>query len=309
MSDFHVLRPWWFLACLPLLLLMLGLLQQRLTSYAWSKVCDAHLLPALLHHRGRTSRALALSLMSGSMLCMIIALAGPTWSKNKVPTYQQLKPRLILLDLSPAMLAQDLTPDRLTRAKFKIHDLLMHRNAGQYGLMVYADEPFVVSPITDDAQTIDVLLDSLTPSMMPVEGNRLEMALDEAKLMLTEMGIGFGEILVLTAQTPSAAAITAAKNLASQGYHLSVIPLHQDTTSLSAFTSLAKAGSGEMLRFTDSSHDIDKWLALEHKSAQYQLHRQEDIPLWRDEGRWFLIPALLLLLPVFRRGWLARFQS
>lgn len=309
MAEFHFLRPFWLWGCLPILLIMLGFMQQHLTSPAWSKVCDTHLLQALLIQRGKVSRTFAMILLGMSMMFMIIAMAGPTWSKNVVPTYQHLKPRLIILDLSQAMLTQDLTPDRLTRAKFKIHDLLMHHDVGQYGLLVYTGESFVVSPLTDDAQTIDVLLDSLTPSIMPVAGNRLDMALKDAQQMLSDMGVGFAEILVLTSARPSSAAIDAARALATHDYHVSVIPLLQDKKLLSTFASFAQAGQGEAIRFTDTSTDIERWLALQHKNNQYQMNKHDDIPLWQDQGRWFLLPALILLLPIFRRGWLARLCS
>ena len=306
MAEFHWLRPGWLLTCLPLLLLTIGLLQSKLALQTWAKVCDVHLLQPLLVTRGRVRRGLAVTLLVASILCMIVALAGPTWIKNAVPTYQHMQPRLILLDLSPSMLAQDRTPDRLTRAKFKIHDLLMQADAGQFGLFVYTGESFVVSPLTDDAQTIDALLDSLTPDIMPVGGQRLDRALDEANQRLMDMGLSYGELLVFTAETPSPLAVDAAQNLAAHGYHVSVIPMLQDSKAFPLFTPLAKAGQGEMIPFTDTPQDIQRWLTLGHTSVPYQMNKKEDVPLWRDEGRWFLVPALLLFLPLFRRGWLER---
>jgi Ca-activated chloride channel homolog len=310
MSDLHFLRPLWLWALLPLLGLAIGLVQRRTAVSIWSKVCDAHLLQPLLIYHGYTQRLMAVLGVFASLSCMILALAGPTWSKVAVPTYQRLNPHMILLDLSSNMLMHDLSPDRLTRAKFKIHDLLALPNAGQFGLMVYSSEPFIVSPLTDDAQTIDILLASLSPAILPVDGNHLEQALLEAKTMFTDMGIHFGDILVLSGQVPSFAAVNAAHKLGREGYTVSVMPLLADKSARALFAPLAKAGHGSVLAYTDSDADIQKWLLSRSKAShRYQAHHQDDVTIWRDQGRWFLLAGLIFFLPLFRRGWFERLGS
>lgn len=308
MTEFHFLRPWWLWALLPVILLGFRILRRGSAVSIWSKVCDAHLLAPLLVYHGRVQRVALVVGAIGSLCCMILALAGPTWSKIAVPTYRQVSPHMILLDLSSAMQAKDLSPNRLTRAKFKIHDLLAQPGAGQFGLMVYSSEPFVVSPLTDDAQTIDILLSALSPSILPVDGNHLEQALVEAKTLFTHIGLNFGDILVLTGQVPSAAAVDAAQKLSKEGYTVSVMPILADKAARSLFAPLAKAGHGDILVLTDSDTDVKRWLAWQQRVAhrRYQMNQQDDMPLWRDQGRWFLVPGLILLLPLFRRGWFER---
>lgn len=307
MSEWHFLRPLWLWALLPILLIGIRLLRRGSAKTIWSKVCDAHLLPSLLIYHGRTQRVASVLCMVLSMVCVIVALAGPTWSKITVPTYQHLNPHLILLDLSSSMLNKDVSPDRLSRAKFKIHDLLAQAGAGQFGLMVYSSEPFVVSPLTDDAQTIEILLASLSPSILPVDGNHLEQALLEAKTMFTDIGLHFGDILVITGQIPSPAAVDAAQQLSEKGYTVSVLPLLPDQSARALFSPLAKAGHGEVIVLSHSDADIQHWLAMKQRMMhRYHLTHQDDVVIWQDQGRWFLLPGLLLLLPVFRRGWFER---
>lgn len=309
MADFHLLRPLWLLAILPLVLLAWYLLRQKPMMHAWNKVCDTHLLPWLMQVNGRKKRTRPLLLLLASALFMIISLTGPTWSRLPVPTYQQIQPRVLVLDMTPEMLSRDLSPDRLSRAKFKLHDLFEHRDAGQFGLVVYTGEPFVVSPLTDDGQTIDALLPSLTPGIMPVRGNRLESALEQAGELVKQAGSQTGQILVFTAHPPSQPAVNAAKRLSRQGIDTSVIPVIARSSSSELFKRLATAGHGEVIRFTDSPADIDHWLTISRANQRFGINLQNDIPIWRDQGRWFLIPALLLLLPVFRRGWLQRINT
>jgi len=305
MFDAHFIRPLWLLAVVPFVVLMWGVFRQSPSFTAWSQVCDKHLLPYLIEKKGpRQQKASWLLLASGVL--MIISLAGPTWSRFPVPTYQHIEPRVVVLDMSNAMMINDLSPNRLTRAKFKLHDLFGLKDKGQFGLVVYTSEPFVVSPLTDDAQTIDALLSSLTQEVMPVDGYHLPSALKKAEQLLIDAGFHQGQLLVLTGETPSAEAIKTASRLAANGVQTSIMPVMGVNTPKSLeFKTFASAGHGELLSFSDTSSDIDQWLAASYKNKQYTENIQNDMPEWLDEGRWFLIPALLLLLPVFRRGGLA----
>jgi Ca-activated chloride channel homolog len=309
MTNFHFLRPWWLLTSLPMLWLGWSLWRQSPRLEAWAAVCDSHLLAHLVQSKGQTRRHLALSCLFSSALCIIISLAGPSWVRLPVPSYQQIQPRVLVLDMSDAMLAKDLVPDRLTRAKFKLHDLFKHRNAGQFGLVVYTSEPFVVSPLTDDAQTIDALLSSLSPDIMPVAGQRLDTALAEAAQLISNAGFNQGQLLILTGETPSLAAIETAKTLAAKQIYISVMPILAKKTVSPLFQNLASAGQGQLIPFSDTSVDLDQWLKATANKEQYSRSKDNDIPLWQDEGRWFLLPALILLLPAFRRGWLQRIST
>lgn len=305
----HWLRPWWLLLVFPLFGLFWFLYKKRAALAAWQAVCD----PVLLHHLIRPNthekRRWALLLLLFSSLLMVISLAGPTWSKWPAPTYRSIQPRVVVLDMSSTMLEQDLAPDRLTRAKFKLHDLLQQKDIGQVGLVVFSGDAFVVSPLTDDAETIDSLLSSLQVDLMPVEGHALSGALEEAGKLIQQAGFQRGEILVFTAVAPSEQALQVAQTLAQQGIHTSVIPTNRGTNVATVFQSLATAGSGVLIPFSDTSSDLLQWLSVTKTPEKYRLNAQQDIPLWRDQGRWFLLPALLLLLPIYRRGWLERIGS
>lgn len=305
MTEFHFIRPLWLLMLLPLVMLGWRILRQTSVMTAWTKVCDAHLLPYLIQTKGYSRRTFSMLLLFVSVLLMTISLAGPTWSRLPVPTYQQIQPRVVVLDMSDAMLANDLRPDRLSRAKFKLHDLFQHKDAGQFGLVVYTGEPFVVSPLTDDGQTIDALLSSLTADIMPVEGQHLSSAIEQAHQLIIQAGFQQGHVLVLTASSPSRDDIEAAKTLSQAGVYTSIMPVIKADTPLNPlFQEFAKVGHGEVIPFSDTSTDLEQWLATTQGNQQYTANLQNDIPVWRDQGRWFLILALIFLLPAFRRGWL-----
>jgi Ca-activated chloride channel homolog len=302
----HFLRPFWFFAFIPLILLAYVLLRQKTVSHAWKSVCDQHLLPHLIQSEGVGASKRALFYLLFAALFMILSLAGPTWKKCPTPTYHTVHPRLILMDLSSDMLTEDLKPNRLTRAKFKLHDLFQYQNKGQFGLIVYTAEPFVVSPLTLDAQTIDALVDQLEPRIMPVGGSNLDEALKEGQKLIQQSGSAYADLLVLTGTPPSQKAINTVKKLAQRHIQTSILALTTSTKQLSTFTAFAKAGHGENILFSPKEKDIRQWLAQRSHEEIMQANVNNTVPVWRDDGRWFLMPVLLFLLPVFRRAWLIR---
>ena len=273
---------------------------------AWSEVCDSHLLAHLTQKKGNHRGWAYLVVLYFALVFTILALAGPSWHKYPVATYKPIQPRVLVLDLSQHMMEEDLSPNRLSRAKFKLQDLFAKKGLGQFGLVVYTGEPFVASPLTDDGQTISSLLSVLTPDIMPVAGQNLESALQEANNLIHTAGYHHGQILVLTADSPSSAAIDTAKQLERQGISSSIMPVTASLNLNPLFHEFAKAGAGQVVVYTSDSSDIESWLKNSNAQTQMALNTDDGIPLWRDEGRWFLIPALVLLLPAFRRGWLQK---
>ena len=309
LNNLQFLRPWWFVFLIPLIISGILLFNRRLKNSAWQKVCDPKLLPYLIVAHSKRRYILPYFLLMSSGFSMVFALAGPSWHKIDVPTYQHIQPRIILLDMSDNMYDNDLSPDRLTRAKFKLHDLFKHQDSGQFALIAYTSEPFTVSPLTDDAQTIDTLVPALTENIMPIGGNDLSKALASAKDLFTANNTGFGDILVLSATIPDNNAINVAKKLTKQGVRTSILPIIADKNANSFFVPFAKAGNGQLLEYTFDSSDINTWLKDSKVQSSFKINELKNFPLMRDEGRYFVLLAIILLLPFFRRGYFARISG
>ena len=173
-SNFHFLRPWWLLALVALPLIWRALRarpRRRAAPGAASSthICSPHLLVRDdgATDRSRSPRVLALP----AFVLACLALAGPAWEQLPQPLYQNKAARVIALELSATMLAQDVKPSRFERARFKIADILKRSADGQTALIAYAGDAFVVAPLTDDANTVSNLVDALEPTVMPVRGN------------------------------------------------------------------------------------------------------------------------------------------
>lgn len=309
-AAFHFLRPEWLVAMFPLLVMIYIAFRRSLPlKESWSAICEPHLLSYLLEtKKGGRARTIPWFLVLAVFL-MIVALAGPTWTRLPVPTYKKIQPLVILLDMSEKMSATDVTPSRLQRAKFILHDIFQQAKSGQVGMVVYSGEPFVVSPLTEDAQTIDALLPALTLDVMPVGGHALDNALKKARELLKQAGFNEGKIMILTPNLPSLYALKQVDKLRQQAIYTSIIPVRKTKDGANNeeafFQKLADTGGGKVFSLDASAADIMKWSQSEDSAAHFVKNAADQIPHWRDEGRWFLWPALFCLLPVFRRGFLS----
>jgi len=197
-ENFQFLQPQWFYLLLPLVV-VLGLLLRH--DYgendAWFKIIDKNLLTWLRISKAGSSNRLPLWLLSAGWLIAVAALANPVWEKLPQPVFQTDQARVIVLDLSRSMSSSDLRPSRIERARFKVSDILKKQQEGVIGLVVFAGDAFVVSPLTRDADTISAMLPALKPGIMPVQGSRADLALLKAAELLRQAGRLQGEILLL----------------------------------------------------------------------------------------------------------------
>ena len=166
--ELHFIRPWWLLA-IPLgLVIPLAWRHLRRPSGDWARVCDAHLLKWLSvgEAAARSSGKLG-SIAAGLVLAISgLALSGPSWQRLPDVSYTALDARVIVLDLSASMLAQDLRPDRLTQVRYRLSDILTQTREGQVGLVAFAGDAHVVSPLTSDTNTIANMLPALRPDII-----------------------------------------------------------------------------------------------------------------------------------------------
>lgn len=328
MTHFHFLRPAWLLA-LPLLLgLTIWLARRRGQGGDWSRLVDPDLLPELrLDGGGQPGRspwpwlALAWTLAA-------LALAGPSWQRAAAPAFRGNDAWVLVLDLSPSMQATDLPPNRATRARYAIDDLLGAAHDARVGLIVFSDEPYTVTPMTDDIATVRALLPPLAPDIMPSAGDNLAPALKQAGRLLAGVGAKDGRVVVLTdGFADPAAAFTAAQTLRGQGDAVDVVgigtrngaPLSQSgggfvqdargrpdlaRLDVGQLQQLAHSGGGRYVDLANLPSLIADLEAHADRTGDARLVQHIRVAHWLDGGVW-LLPALLLAAAALaRRGWL-----
>jgi Ca-activated chloride channel family protein len=305
-SAFHWLRPWWLLA-LPVIAWMAWAWRRRHAAGAWEAVVDPALREHLLEPVAARRRWLAWWPWLAAALA-VAALAGPSWRRDAQPLWEAKTPLLVAFDLSPAMLATDLPPSRLARARAKLATLLRERRGGEVGLLVYADGAYTVAPLTDDAANVAVFVDALAPDIMPGDADEADAAaaIDRAATLMRQAGFARGDILLVSGSAMGASVPAAAARAAAGGYRVSVLDAVPPAATGAARAVdagvVAAAGGGRSARLAAGDGDLAS-LGVLDASAQGALARgREGGASWRDEGYWLLLPLLLLAAFAFRRN-------
>lgn len=312
-NALHFLRPEWLWALLALpLIIALALYRQR-RSDAWRQAVDAHLLPHLLAAGARRRARLPWALLLGWTLASL-AMAGPSWRQQAQPMFQASAPLLVVLDLSSRITATDLPPSRLLQARAKVSELLRARQGGQVGLVVYADDAYTVAPLTDDGSNVALYLDALSPDVMPRDGQRADRGIDWATRLMRQIGALQGQILLVSDQADSEAALAAAQ-ARSLGLQVSVLGLgtpagaayrdgsgqiRQAALDEGSLRAVATAGGGRYARISADDSDLRALGVLDAREGT-AAQRPGEGKQWRDEGFWLLPPVMLLALLAFRR--------
>lgn len=325
-NQFHFLRPWWLIALAPVFVVALLLWYQKHNARSWQQMVAPELLQYLLD--GQTTRIRPWQLIALLLAWIIscIALAGPSWEKRPVAVEQNQQALVLLLDLSPSMMSEDIKPSRLVRARLKIADLLRLRKDGQTALLVYAGDVHVVTPLTDDTETINNIIPALHPNIMPAQGSNTEKAVSHAIQLLKNAAITQGDLLLITDGIDKDAQynISEIMNRESQ-YRLSILgvggtaptPIPSGkggfvrdnkrnivTTQLNAgeLQNLANQSRGRYRTLASTSSDIDYLMDLPTPKKEETQRVERDFDSWYDRGHWLVLLLLPIILYCFRRG-------
>ncbi|KTQ92614.1 hypothetical protein NS226_15015 [Aureimonas ureilytica] len=326
---FHFLRPDWFWALIPAgLLLWLALISRKsATGGQWAQYVDAHLLRhlAISGESARASRVLP-SVAAAMLVVLVTALAGPTWQKAEVPSFTGGEPVVAVLSLAQSMNSTDLSPSRLRSAVHKLSDILTRTEGDERALVIYSDVPFVAAPLTSDQKVISQMMPELSTKLMPVLGDRPDLAISEAVSVLKGADAARGKIVLIADNAGDAAATEkAASEARKAGYTVSVLGVGTEkgatlqtaggqaitdrsgktvTTSLDAenLSAVARDGGGVYSSVTANSADLDR--ILPKTDSVETAGKAEDVKAdsWVDMGYWLLILPVLLLPLAFRRG-------
>ena len=301
MDDLHFLRPLWLLIAIPALLVWYGLWRQQDQAATWSKIIDQHLLEHLIvgesaRHRLRPIHFLLLVWIVGT-----IALAGPSWRMEPSPFADDDAGLVVLLKVSDTMLADDVQPSRLSRAKHKLRDLLELRQGASTGLIVYSGSAHLVMPLTRDDRIISTMVEDLTPDLMPVDGDALVEALRLARQLLEKSGVPGSALVIADNVSPAQAALLATAEIDLPVQFLSVQSLN--ATIDGGLRDAANNLNAPVVELTVDEADAER-LTRRAESNISAVSAAGEGTRWLDAG-YYLLPLLAFVaLTWSRRGWL-----
>ena len=323
-ESFQFLRPGWLVLIIPGCWLVFRLHQRWKERTDWSGVVEPHLLELLLVEARGIRRTWIPWMLSLMLFLVLTAMAGPVLEKRSVPVLKKNLAKVLVLDVSHSMLAEDLRPNRIERAKFKLRDLLNRIDEGETALIAYAGDAHVISPLTSDTHTITTLLPGLEPDIMPHRGSRPDRAMELAVKLLDGHSANPGDVIWLTDGIPENMIPTVAQTLGR--HRLSVIGVgtekgapipgknsgflknskggivmsRLDTSRLQVLAQ-QKGGTFQILRNDDQDLEIVlNQPILMNEYLEDETEKQGDI--WREEGPWLLLIMLPLAALMFRRG-------
>ncbi|MBO5038777.1 MAG: tetratricopeptide repeat protein [Alphaproteobacteria bacterium] len=301
LQNFHFLRPWVLL----FLLLPLGLYLKKINIKAgassWENICDKNLLDFLLTGNNKLKKISIKKFIYTGLVFAVLSAAGPAWKKREVPTFAVENPVMFILSLAPNMQLTDISPSRLERAKFMISDITDHLEQGQYGLEVYSQEPYLITPLSDDVKLIKSLLAQITPDIVPDQGDRPDRAIDLAVERFKTAGFANGNIILFASDVGQwfELALEAVKKAQTLNYSVNVVD--SSYSGSEKLKLLAQKGNGVYLSVKEA--DPKK---LIHKISDIN---QEKMTLsqnlrsnYLDFGYYLLFIPLLCMLPFFRKG-------
>jgi len=303
MGEFHFLRPYWLLLVLPVLIVWWGLWRGQDKMASWRQIMDSHLLPHLLVGEAKHARLRPIQLLLAVWVICSIALAGPAWRMEPSPFADDQAGLVVVLKVSGTMLATDVQPSRLERAKHKLRDLLEQREAASTGLIVYSGSAHLVMPLTRDDRIISSMVEDLTPDLMPTDGDALTDALLLAEQMLGKSG-ETGSILII-ADSVSSAQVQSLSEAAivPPVQFLALQPPNAPTES--GLKSAANELSATVVNLTVDQSDVDT-LARRALSGLKAVSVNNEGARWQDAG-YTLLPLLAFLLLMWsRKGWVVR---
>ncbi len=325
-EELIFIRPWWLAGVLPVIVLGVLWARRRMAASHWESKIDPALLEVLLEPGSKGGFKKLAWLVAIALAVATIGLAGPAWYKLPQPVEQKRDALVIVFDLSLSMLARDLRPSRLVRARQKITDVLRLRTEGYTALVAYAGDAHTVAPLTDDVRTIENLLASLSPEMMPVLGSNLESALQTSKTLFENARIQQGRLLLVTDGIDE---VSDAGALCERNYPLSIlgvgtgggayIPLDfinqpgQVLRTQSGDPITARLDSSRLADVADNCHgryrqlglgddDIIELLGTPLPSEDETEEVERDFDTWADMGYLAGVLLIPLLLLGFRRG-------
>ncbi|HKK99502.1 MAG TPA: VWA domain-containing protein, partial [Desulfotignum sp.] len=310
-------------------LLVRGMVRRRRIL---ARFADPAVHPDLLPGHDPKSRWIKAGLILAALALAVFALAGPTMGFRWEKTTAKGVDIMIALDCSRSMLAQDIAPSRLERAKREIVDLLRLMKSDRAGLVAFAGQAVLQCPLTMDHAAFHIFLNVLTPDYLPVGGTNLPAAIaacyngfeadadtDKAIILITDGENTAGDVSQIAEKMadsrikvfcigvgdPAGAPVPDPDGGFTKDAQGNIVMSRVDETSL---TEIARLTGGRYVRSVAGDMDLDRIYTQGIRGTMEQKTlEQGKKKVGEQRFQWFLFPCVLLLLmelwlPVTRRS-------
>ena len=185
---------------------------------------DPKLLRQLMPDVSKVRPELKFWLLETALAMLILMVARPQFGTKISNEKRKGIEAIIAMDISNSMKAEDVTPNRLSRCKMMVENMVERFENDKIGLIVFAGDAFVQLPITADYVSAKMFLESIDPSMMSVQGTDIALAIQMASHSFTpEQGVGKAIIVITDGEDHEGGAIEAAEEAKKKGMRVYVL--------------------------------------------------------------------------------------
>lgn len=292
----------------------------------------------------RTGQVWKVAVFILAMAAIFLALARPQFGTKLRTVKREGQDIIIALDVSTSMLAEDIKPNRLEKAKHEISTLIDHLEGDRVGLVAFSGKAFVQCPLTLDYGAAKMFLEFMEPDLIPVPGTRIDEAIEKARESFVEKERKHKVLILITdGEEHDGKALELAKAASTEGvviYTVGIgslqgvpIPLYDAHGNQTGFKKsrqgevvmtkldeltlekialetggkyyLATPGEAELNKIYEAISDMEKKALASKQFAQYEDRFQGFV------GLAFLLLVIEIFIPERRRlrkEWKGRFQ-
>ncbi|MBB1480480.1 VWA domain-containing protein [Pseudoalteromonas sp. SG41-2] len=320
--DFEFIRPTVLWLLVPVCLVFtIAMIKHKKTSQG--ELIAAHLAKFVINTNSQKNTQPMWLIALFAVLAVIFS-AGPSFEEKQVPVFQSKNARVIVMDMSLSMYSTDIAPSRLVQARFKALDMIKLFKEGDTALVAYAGTAYTISPLTNDAATLENLIPSLSPDIMPDKGSNVLAGLDAAKELLTQAGYLEGDIILVTDGIEQSEQQDISQFTDANPYRLNIYGIGTEqgapiklpeggflkdsygqivvpTINISMLNGLARNSGGKFATYQPSARDIQ--IFAPSANSEILKNEKQSQALWRiDAGIYGLFILLPMMLWIFRRG-------
>lgn len=224
MFRFANIEMLWLLITIPAFVLAYILYtkrkQRQLTDFG-----DPELVQQLMPDASKSRTIWKFALSMAALVLLIVAAARPQYGQKEKTIKRQGIEVMVALDISNSMLAEDVAPNRLDRAKQMLSKMIDNMVDDKVGLVIFAGDAFTQLPITCDYVSAKMFLNTISPNLIPTQGTAIGAALQTAVASFgtSESEIGRAIVLITDGENHEDDAIEVAKKAKEMDIQVFVI--------------------------------------------------------------------------------------
>ena len=214
----------WWLLTIPVFIIGY-ILYTRRKRRQLAEFGDPELVSELMPDASKARPVVKFSLLMVALALLIMAAARPQYGQKEKTVKRQGIEVMIALDISNSMMAEDVAPNRLDRAKQMLSKMIDRMVDDKVGLVVFAGEAYTQLPITCDYVSAKMFLNTITPALIPTQGTAIGAALETSirSFGSQESDAGRAIILITDGENHEDDAIAAAKHARELGIQVFVV--------------------------------------------------------------------------------------